>query len=438
MSIQNIYEQTVVPGAAQAHASAIAAAPVMKNNIVQTNGLTKPKVSADYIDLVQQKAQIEEEVRRNSVGRLVTDTVGNISSLGVSALAKGTSVAGVAGHAATLGVSLYTGNKTAKDDLEDLRIMYMDMIVQEFNIPPQEVTTDHVRWLAERPNQDQLLAQIHEIDHRMGRAATTSLAGIAGSAAGMYLAPLLVGAALAPFSFGATLIPGVVLTLGGALIGGSIASGHANSIVNCVTGIDPNATGYAELKRMNDKITRGEQVNAIDTFKALLAGDKDFQNIFLESTKGKNFDDLDVSQQAKVLEEHHPKLLEACHQLGYMINLGIIPPARLMTLPTLVLDHKEKGGAKAAYDLVAYDIKFGHGVRKDKMMELEAQRASLEQSYGAPDALTGKNVPVKGGWAEAELNRRATSVAPQSIEQGGFVAAEMERRSAAGQGVQLG
>lgn len=315
--------------------------------------------------LQQEKRAAQKEANYNGVKEIAYGglDLGGTTAVRTVASKAGMQAIGPIGYATSMGLAAFRGKRSQDAKLEDLTRIYLPEICEEFGIPPSkadEVTSDHLRWFAERPGNEQLLKEVQGIDQEITRKMTSSGAGIAGSIA----APLVVGAALTPFTGGLSAIAGIAVSM----VGGVIASTTANKAVDNITGLDPNASGHKALKVMEQKLVQQQPIGAVDVLNVLKAGDDQLiEALDKQAGKGKSFEDLHAEAQARLLEEHHPELLDASHQLAYQINVGATLPTRLLTLDTVALS---RTGAEGAHAMTAEDIMRGSGQSVLKPLEV--------------------------------------------------------------------
>ncbi len=318
-------------------------------------------ISPQELVALQQK-QLREN--QDNLNKGAGDAAAGLIEMGASEFAKHgakltgfAGAAGAAGYGGTLLAAAYGGNHEKNKELEKLTELYRKEISVELGIPEGEVTSDHTRWFAEYPDRHQLREAVNEIDQKIVRRVTSSGAGLAGSVGAMTVAaPLLAGTAFATGGLG------LLATIPISMVGGAIASTVADKAVTSISGQDVHDSAYKELNQMQEKLIARQPVDTIDVFKVLLAGDTELQAAIKQEANegfGKDFDKLEPEEQAHLLSEKYPGLLDASRQLAYEINVGAVLPTRLLTLNTLAL---VQGGAPAAYAMTRDDIMQGMGV----------------------------------------------------------------------------
>ncbi len=296
---QQIYAGGVPSGAMNPAYSAVAAAPVMLPDAVQT---------------AQQKLQAEQARSGSGVvdaGLFVGEQAAWMTGHGTA----------VGGGASTV-ISAIGSNITANRNIESMIEAYRPQISAATGVPMGQVTETELRVYAE--NNEVLKEALDVFDESKYK---TPISSLASATAGIGALALTVAPTVAGVATASAVIPG------GALVGlplSLVASWLAGKTTSGLIGVKDQAeTSYVKVKALNEKLAGGNYLNAADIFDVYVAMDKNLAAQVEEST-GKPWADLDEDAKAKYLSEKTPDMLAVSSQEAYLVNSGAITPEQVL------------------------------------------------------------------------------------------------------------
>ncbi len=219
-------------------------------------------------------------------------------------------VAALSGAASVVGTSLQ--NQREEKILLDL---YRDTVAASIGIPPEQVTLEDLRQMAEHsPEHKHLREELEKLDERSitkpVRSVVTTAAAVGGG---------ILGA-----------IPGLGIGSAATGLAGSIAASKAaDSIMDGMIGEERDDTVFDAIKQIDAKVQSKDGVSPLDLFALHVAADEGLA-LQIKGHMGDDFGDLPSDKQARTMLRDHPRLTELCRYEAYLINAGALPPASLM------------------------------------------------------------------------------------------------------------